>query len=262
MNEINSYIIQARHAGINDNDIRQNLIMSGWKIEDIDLSFHETTSESYFVSQNPNVSQFNEGVVTYPEQSNFQLPPVQDNNVRTKSRIGFLSRIKRPFSSKLFISLILAVIIVAAAIITFTSFGPKSGYDKTVQSFISAIQDNNKSLADSLESSQGKTYFKNGTGDSSFYDTCKQSGSFCTSFFKSSNISKAKKTVHSYKSSSGVKGKVITYTEQGSLNTTSEKCSNNSSTELNLALVPSGSSWLIDYINISINAGSNNCGSS
>jgi hypothetical protein len=257
MNDIISYIIQARHAGINDNDIRQNLIMSGWKIEDIDESFHQTTNASYYVSQDPNTIQPSEGVINYPEQSNFQLPPVQSNNADSKSGIGSF---KRP-NKKVFFALILVVIIVVAASLVF-AHGPKSSYNKTAQSFISAIQDKNKTLADSLESTEGQAYFKTGTDDPSFYDTCQQSGAFCTNFFKASNISKAKKTVHSYKSNAGVEGKEVTYTEQGSLNSSSLKCSDNSSTELNLALVPNASSWQIDYVNVSINAGSDNCGSS
>jgi hypothetical protein len=248
MNDINTYIVQARHAGVDDNEIRDNLVLTGWRIEDIDKAFQETTSSDLFVSQNPS----NQSYASQPNDNSVshQLPAVQTNYERSKSRFNPFSSLRNIIGPRTFGLLALILVIVAVVIFMFVVVD-KPGYSKTAQKFISAIQDKNKTDADTLENSQALSYFKQTTGDSSFYDSCVQSGSFCTNFFKS--IGNATKTVHSYTSSSGIKGKEITYTENVTAGGFSQKCINDSTTVLNLSLVPSGNTWLIDYANISIN---------
>lgn len=127
-----------------------------------------------------------------------------------------------------------------------TSSATATGYEDIVNQFITAIQNKDKKTADSLESLAFQASTKKDSDTTSFYDACQQAGEFCTASFSSQYLAKATKVTQDYTAANGTKGKKIIYTiNQSSGN--GQGVSSNSTTEITLAAIPSGSSWLIDF---------------
>lgn len=138
----------------------------------------------------------------------------------------------------------------------------KVNYQAQINNFITDVQNKNKTKADSLESPAFKAYSQKIAGNTSFYDACQRIGSLCTPLFDASFINKATKTYQDYKSSSGTKGKQITYTLKQSLSGSAaggQGCSSESTNTLVIAVVPHGNTWLIDSVTPTINANANLC---
>jgi len=126
-----------------------------------------------------------------------------------------------------------------------------SDYEETIKSFIQAVQSKDKVKTDSYLSPAAKAFFKENAGTESFYDECQQAGEFCTTSFEPSYISKAEISRKDYTASSGTKGKQISYVVKQSLEGAQaggEGCSSDSTSNLTIAVIPQGSSWLVDKI--------------
>lgn len=137
-----------------------------------------------------------------------------------------------------------------------------TGYESTIQKFITAVENKDKATADSLESPAAKATFKQYAGTESFYDSCQQSGVLCTGIFKPSYLSKATQTPKDYKASNGTKGKEIVYAVKQSLSGAAaggQGCSSQGETDLTIAVVPSGRSWLVDNVDMGFSGSANAC---
>lgn len=124
------------------------------------------------------------------------------------------------------------------------------------------MQNKDKASADSLFTKEFQAVIKASTDNasSSFYDTCVQSGEFCTSYFSEATVSKYDKKYQEYTAKNGTKGKQAVYTaSETSSNNQGANCNSKSTTTMTIALIPSGSSWLIDNLDQSGGVDANLC---
>jgi hypothetical protein len=233
--QLNTYIQQARQQGQNDAQIHQSLVAAGWAPEQISSALSHASPQ---VSPAGNVG--------------------QNNIVSAQQPIAAKRSIQK-------LKLLIPVIVMLIVLISsgaYALFGHQTSYQTVIQDFIVAVQKKDKANADNLESPALQAYGKKNVGSSSFYDTCQQAGQLCTPLFSSSFLSKATKTYKNYTASNGTKGKEIIYTEKQSLSGAQAGgagCSSNSTSTLAIAAVPKGSSWLIDHIDPNISFSANLC---
>lgn len=128
-----------------------------------------------------------------------------------------------------------------------TSASSLTGYEAVIQEFITAIQNNDKKTADSLQSPAFSQSNQTQAGTTSFYSACQSAGVFCTGAFAKSYLATATKTTKTYTAVNGVKGEEDNYTVTTASNTGSS--TSNSTNTVTIAVVPSGNTWLVDYVN-------------
>ena len=137
-----------------------------------------------------------------------------------------------------------------------------TGYQTAIQKFVGAVENKDKVTADSLEDQAAQASFKQNFGTTSFYDSCQQSGVLCTGVFAQSFLSKSTISYKDYSATNGTKGKEGVYTIKESASGTQaggQGCSSGSTTTLGVAVVPSGSTWFVDTVDLNINANANLC---
>jgi hypothetical protein len=125
------------------------------------------------------------------------------------------------------------------------------------QKYIKAIQNKDKTVADSLETPAAKAAFLKQNGAASFYDTCQSTGQICTAFFVPAFVNKTVKTYKAYTAQDGTKGQEIIYTQK--TKSGSSTCPSTSTTTLTMDLVPSGHTWLVDNIVPNTDVSLNTC---
>jgi hypothetical protein len=239
MDELQTFIEQAHQQGQTDEHIRQTLIASGWKIEQVDGAFATT--------QNPALA---------PAAAVAPLPAAAAQPTARRPELSAMPKQKSKLSIAMLCLLLLIVVIAGSS---YVIFGQKTSYKTVAQKFVTAVQDKDKKTANSLESpamqAEGKKYFR----DSSFYDDCQQEGDLCTPFFTNFYLSKATKTYEGYTASNGVKGEQVVYKLKQTLSGGSAGCTSSSTNTLTISLIPKGSSWLIDDVSPTINANGQLC---
>jgi hypothetical protein len=249
--QLNTYIQQARKQGQTDEQIRQSLIASGWNAEQVSSVLMGTVASSSVQLPTP-VSQ---PVVYQAATAVMQNTEVGKNPMITPSQVTTSSK-RRPKLPLTLVGLIILLLIIGSSV--FALFGHKTSYPRVIQEFITAVQKKDKTTADSLESPAMKAYGQKNVGTPSFYAACQQAGDFCTPLFTSSFLDKASKTYKSYTASNGTKGEEVVYALKQSLNN-GNGCTSSSINTLTIAVVPKGSTWQIDYADPTINASSNAC---
>jgi hypothetical protein len=130
-----------------------------------------------------------------------------------------------------------------------------------IDKFVTAVQKKDKATADSLESPASKAFFQKNTGTTSFYQACQKLGEDCTTIFKASALAKAPKQYKDYTPSSGPKGKQVVYVIDplAGIHAGQPGCNNPTIIDLTIAVVPKGSSWLIDNVDEGLDASANKC---
>jgi hypothetical protein len=136
-----------------------------------------------------------------------------------------------------------------------------NSYQVVIEKFITAIQHKDKTTADALESPAAKTLFQKNNGSASFYDGCQKSGGFCQALFSQSALAKAPKTYKKYTASNGTKGEEVTYLVNpfDNADVTTPGCNSPTITNLTVAVIPTGGSWLIDTIDEQLAASAGVC---
>jgi hypothetical protein len=246
MEQINTFIQQARQQGQTDEQIRQSLLASGWNIEQVNAAL---------ISNNPQVSQAFSSPLNQPP---FATPAqnVGQPNFSTLAPVQNVSKRK-----KISLPLVLTVIVLLLLIVggsTFALLSHTTNYQSVIQQFVTAIENKNKTTADTLESPAFKTTAEKYYKTDSFYSVCKQTGDLCTPLFTPQFLNKATKTYKDYTATNGTKGKEVIYSLKQAASGTQaggKGCSYNTKSTLTIAVVPHGNSWLVDSANPSIISG-------
>lgn len=250
MEQLEAYISQARQQGQTDEQIRQTLLATGWSAEQLS-GVLPAPSAPQLVATVQHAAQAGPPVAVGQPASQPVTTPMQPQTVVHKRSA------KR---SVALLCLCLFILVVAGS--SYAVFGRGTSYQTVIHQFVQAIEDNNKTKADSLESTAFKAEVKKYASTTSFYSACQQEGALCTASFMSSFLSSATKTYTSYTASNGTKGKELVYTKKQTLSGTQAGgtgCSSTSTTTLSIAVIPSGHSWLVDNINDGTNASGNMC---
>jgi len=247
MEQLKAYIQQAHQQGQADDQIRQSLIRAGWNLEQINVALSVTVTP-------PSISQ----------PAIYQSQDIATPTVNTEQAPATISPIRLPkHKSKL--SLLLVGVTALLLIIggsVFALLGQTKSYQGVIQKFITDMQHDNGKAADKLLSPAAKTHFQKVAGTSSFYTACRQSEQLCQPLFSAAFLSKATKKYTSYTADNHVKGEEAVYTEIQSLQGNQAGgpgCTSKSTTTLTIAVVPSGNSWLVDYINEDVSASAQLC---
>lgn len=158
---------------------------------------------------------------------------------------------------------LLVVLVIIIGGVTYAMLGQKTSYQSVVQKFITAVQNKDKTTADSLESPAMKSVGQKTVGSSSFYAVCQQAGQLCMPLFSNSFLDKSTKSYKSYTAKNGAKGREVVYSLKQSASPSQaggQSCGNGSSvSSLTIDVVPNGSSWLVDNVNPALNASANLC---
>jgi hypothetical protein len=155
--------------------------------------------------------------------------------------------------SGVLLSLILIIIIVSSVL-----SGPKVSDTTVAVDFMAYVNEHAKAKADSLESSTLKAHALKTAGTTSFEKFCLSTGQSCTYFFSNAFINNATASYGNYTSIYGVKGRVITLTYKGKVSN-STSCSGSTYTNsLQIGLIPSGNSWLVDSVGLNSSNGACN----
>ena len=257
MEQLNTYIQQARQQGQTDDQIRQALVAGGWNPDQVNGALGGTASP--LPPPPPPVPSLNQPATivqptvqptSFSPQVSAQALPGQAPVV-VSDQAAFASpqpSMPGKLKSKLplvVVGLIALIVIVAGGVYALSSH--KAGYQAVIQEFITAIQKKDKKTADSLESPAAKAYFQKSAGSSSFYDSCQQAGPLCTASFGASYLAKATKSYKDYTAANGTKGKEEVFTVSQSQGA-GQACTGKSSSTITIAVVPSGGSWLIDNV--------------
>lgn len=129
--------------------------------------------------------------------------------------------------------------------------------DAAIDAFVAAIQNKNKSAADALETTAFKTYVQNLAGTTSYYDACWANEPFCADGYSKGFLSQGTVATQDYTAANGTKGKNRVYTITQTWSDGSDG-SSTSTSKIQVAAVPVGSTWFIDYSD----AGGSSSGSS
>jgi hypothetical protein len=243
MDQLSSYIRQARELGQTDDRIGDDLVTAGWSPDQVNS----------YLSRPVTVLTDSPSLISQNNPSPYQLPPVQ---MPTQSS----SKASNP-PRRLIIALSALILLVILGIAISKLFESKSGYQQVASQLVNAVQAKDKSKADSLESTAAKTYFEKTAGDSSFFDSCNKAGEFCTGFFNKTNLAKSTKSVGDYTSASGQPGKKVIYVETEKSNTSTDSKCNNSNYSLEIDLVPNSQSWQVNNVLLKFNSSDNLCAS-
>ena len=258
MEQLNTYIQQARQQGQTDDQIRQALVAGGWNADQVNGALGGAATPpsplppppAPSLSQPATIVQPTVQPTSFSPQVSSQALPGQAPIV-VSDQAAFASP-QPSMSGKLMSKLPLLVaglmaLIVIVAVGVYALSSHKAGYQAVIQEFITAIQKKDKKTADSLESSAAKAYFQKNGGSSSFYDSCQQAGQLCTASFDASYLAKATKSYKDYTAANGTKGKEEVFTVSQSQGA-GQACTGKSSSTITIAVVPSGGSWLIDNV--------------
>jgi hypothetical protein len=118
-----------------------------------------------------------------------------------------------------------------------------TGAEATIQKFLTDMQDNDKSSADSIQSPALSADDKQQAGNTSFYTDCQSAGVLCTDAFSKSYLDSAVKTTKKYSAANGATGIEDDYTF------TTKTAISSGTNVVSIAAVPSSKGWLIDYVN-------------
>jgi hypothetical protein len=249
MEQLNTYVQQARQQGQSDEQIRQSLLTSGWNAEQVNAALLGTAATPAPVGQPANYRNSASAVPTANVGQPFTVDSQQPVQPKRTSKLPILV-----------VGVIVLLLIVGGG--GFALLGQKTSYQTVIQQFVTAIQKKDKATADSLESPAMKTFGQKNVGTASFYDACQQASQLCTPLFTTAFLDKATKSYKDYTASNGAKGKEIVYTLKQSLSGSQaggQGCSSASTNTLTVAAVPKGNTWQIDNADPSINASANLC---
>jgi hypothetical protein len=227
MDQLNTYIQQARQQGYADDQIRQSLIGAGYTNDQVNSVLGPAT-----------------------------LPAFGQPQAVAKAK-------KKP--KLLIVAVCLVVFLVAVVGAAFAFAGHKTSYQSVIQQYVTDVADKNKSAAVALESPALDADLKKKVDITNFYSFCQQTGQLCTPFFKASFLDKATKSYKAYKGLNGVEGHELVYTLKQSLGGAQaggQGCTSSSTNTLTIGVVPKGNSWLVDWVEPAINASANLCSSS
>lgn len=276
MEQLKTYIQQARQSGHTDEQIHQTLMAAGWSEEQIGSAMivpSSPTPQGFPQPYLPDNAQPSPQTVQQTPNQSFQSSGLPDRNYTT------VTPNKRKF--KLLIALVAITLLLLGAGGTYallketpgeTNRDPSSSNsqsnnarstdistsDQVIEQLITAMRQQDKVTVDSLLSSDAEAFFKEFAGTESFYDSCQEVGDFCTSLFNVEFIDKATKSENDYVSKSGIKGEETKF----SLHMTQDSgngCSGESTTTLTISTVPQGDTWLIDNIDQGIEGSANLC---
>jgi hypothetical protein len=137
-----------------------------------------------------------------------------------------------------------------------TQAANSTSYTGTIQTFLTAMENKDKTTADALQSPAFSKYIKSQAPTTSYYSACQSAGQFCTGVYVKSLLANAATQIKDYTAMSGVKGKeeIFTIKFNGKSKTASGAGSSSSTLTLTVATIPSGNSWVVDYVNSASNS--------
>ncbi len=226
MEDLPKYINQSIKKGYSELEIRKNLQKNGWQKFQIDAFFKLAKEEN------------DQTKLTSNNKKN------KKNNKSKKTKLRLHLR-----NGKLYLS-VLALFVIFAAMIDIHYLNQPSkkiSFSSVMTSFVQAMQDNNKQQLSTLLTATALSNFKTVNGSSNTYD-CQQKNTICNRAFSASFIKSSKKSIKSYRTSKGLLGKKIVYTN--SLPLTIKGCRVTELITISIVALPVNNSWKINEVKI------------
>lgn len=226
MDDLPEYINQSIKKGYSEVEIRNNLKENGWQESQIDVFFQQAKEEAKKNKHHSHTSK-------------------TKNDKKSKSNNRLHLR-----NGKLYLSVVTLFVVLGAMLdINYLNQPSKIVSFSTVMTkFVKAMQDHNKQQLNSLLTPVASSSFNNVNGNI-VSANCQSKNSFCSNTFSPSIIKASKKTIKSYITSKGLKGKEVIYTQSHPIIVNG--CRRTNLTTLVIMGVPVNRSWKINKVKVS-----------